>query len=250
MGVGLQGCHAALSFNIDVPHAFQVKIAALLIALGRKCSKAKRVDIINGTSNMLPVTLSLKGKAGWDSNLSQGTYSPDESDGHVAEVLKGDEAVSMHDKHGVQMFIIRCPACNKDSPSHSYKLQRKDLDVKIKCIECSRCHPLRNWKCNCGVHWHVCSKHVSEEAVYPQTAASRPRTIARKASSKKRLYNASFEQILDDDLSKEAKRARLRCLKDDDQVISFDALPAVGNLRASMLSPKLRERLSSTLGSA
>ncbi len=82
-----------------------------------------------------------------------------------------------------------------------------------------------------------------------QLAAVQPRTIARKATSKKRLNNASFEQILDDDLSREAKRARVRSHEDVDQVISFDVSPFVGDLRASMLSPKLRERFSSTLAS-
>ncbi len=91
-------------------------------------------------------------------------------------------------------------------------------------------------------------KHAIGEAVF-KPAALQLRNISRKSSSKKRLINAHFEQILDDDLSNEAKRARLRSRADIDQVISFDISPSVADLRASMLSPKLRERFSSTLAS-
>ena len=146
------------------------------------------------------------------------------------------------------MHVMTCNRCKKDSPAHRYRLQKNDLDIKIKCLQCKGCTPLRVWNCSCGKPWHVCQKHAIGEAV-PKIAALQPRRISRKNSSKKSLSNAPFEQIRDDDLSNEAKRARLRIRTDFDQVISFDVSPSVSGLRATMLPPKLRERFASSLGS-
>ena len=63
-------------------------------------------------------------------------------------------------------------------------------------------------------------------------------------NNKRLLANSSFSQILDDDLMNEAK---LRNRADNDEVITLDVSPNVGDLRASWLSPNLRKRFSSTL---
>ena len=221
----------------------QIIVAKLLIELGRKCARGRYNDIVEGKRKMLPAALSLKGKAGWDSRLADNAFA-------LQMPIEQDVAMPASDpcQSTMQLLVVKCPTGNKDSPSFNYKFQRNDLDSKIKCIQCSKCMPLRAWKCNCGKPWHVCVKHDIGKAVYTQPAAYKPPSIARKASFKKRLRDATFEQLLDDDLDKEAKRARLRSQNDTGQVISFDISPRVGDLRASMFSPMFRERFSSTVG--
>ena len=80
-------------------------------------------------------------------------------------------------------------------------------------------------------------------------AASKPHNIIKRL--KRPLPNVgTFEEILDDDLSYEAKQGHKRFRVDTDQVISLVSPIYVGNLKASWLPPKLRERFSSTLASS
>ena len=68
----------------------------------------------------------------------------------------------------------------------------------------------------------------------------------------KRSYSSvcTFEDILDDDLKHESRKARMRMQREHDQVISLAAPTNVGHLRPSWLPPKLRERFFSSLPSS
>ena len=66
-----------------------------------------------------------------------------------------------------RMYVVQCPACVKQSSSHSYKFQYKDLDAKIKCTECSKFTAIKYWKCNCGELWHTCKVHFCTVKVEP-----------------------------------------------------------------------------------
>ena len=152
------------------------------------------------------------------------------------------------------MHVVQCPTCSKQSPSQLYKFQNYDLDLKIKCCECLKLTPLKAWKCNCGVLWHTCKVHTCAENVEPTlkskalSKSSIEKTSIEKTSSKRLLCNASFEKILDDDLRIQAKRARKRYEQDKTLVgVSNPVPPFRRELRASMLSPKLRQRFSHLL---
>ena len=69
-----------------------------------------------------------------------------------------------------------------------------------------------------------------------------------KASSKRLLSNAPFEQILDDDLRIEAKRARKSFEQDQTQAGAINPVstPHRG-LRASMLSENIRKKFAHLL---
>ena len=69
------------------------------------------------------------------------------------------------------------------------------------------------------------------------------KTSIEKTSSKRLLCNASFEKILDDDLRIQAKRARKSYEQDKTLVGLSNPVP----LRASMLSPNLRQRFAHLL---
>ena len=70
-----------------------------------------------------------------------------------------------------------------------------------------------------------------------------------KTSSKRLLSNASFEEILDDDLRLQAKQARKSY--EQDKTLAGVQIPVSSRpreLRAAMLSPNLRQRFAHLLG--
>ena len=69
-----------------------------------------------------------------------------------------------------------------------------------------------------------------------------------KTTYKRLLSNASFDKILDDDLRWEAKRARKSFERDKTLAgVVNPVSPLNRELRASMLSPSLRERFAHLL---
>ena len=141
------------------------------------------------------------------------------------------------------MHVVQCPSCKKQTPCQHYSFQYEDLDRKIKCIECHRPKPTRGWKCNCGVLWYMCEVHKYEVNIrISRIECTHPKS-SKVIPSGSLHANAPFEQILDDDLRIEAKRAN-KCLKHD---ASSAGTKMPYKLKASMLSPKLRERFNHLL---
>ena len=216
-------------------------------------SQDKVNQIVSKTCNksirMSP--LSLKGKSGWDSRLASFTGSLDLPDGYQAL----NASVPDQPRLGRQMHVAQCPSCHKQSPSQRYKIQCYDLDLKIKCCECLKRTCLKAWKCNCGVLWHTCRVHSCTENVEPyyksqaSSKSSMEKLTLEKTSSKRLHSNASFEQILDDDLRIDAKRAKKSHEQDETLArvqITVSSRPR--ELRAAMLSPNLRQRFAHLLG--
>ena len=72
--------------------------------------------------------------------------------------------------------------------------------------------------------------------------------VAEKVSSERLLSNASFEKILDDDLRSEAKRAKKNSEQDQTHAGVLNPVSTLNReLRASMLSPNLRQRFAHLL---
>ena len=210
--VGIEGKHPAVGFNVYLTEHTQQQVTKALILLGRTMSQDK-VDRILSKTCTIPkklVPFTYKGKSGWDSRLASYTGSLDPPDCDQSS----HATVPAHVEVRRVMHVVQCPDCHKQSPSQLYKFQYKDLDVKVKCCECLRLSPLKIWKCNCGVMWHTCKVHTCAENVEPTlksktlSKSSIEKTGSEKTSSKRLLCNAPFEEILDDDLRIEAKRAR------------------------------------------
>jgi len=97
--------------------------------------------------------------------------------------------------------------------------------------------------------WHTCKVHTCAENVEPTlksktlSKSSIEKTGSEKTSSKRLLCNVPFEEILDDDLRIEAKRARKSYEQDKTLVGVLNPVP----LRATMLSPNLRQRFAHLL---
>ena len=87
--------------------------------------------------------------------------------------------------------------------------------------------------------WHSCARHACK-AAHPQCKAGGYHDTVASKASKRPLLNASFEQILDDDLRRESKYVRkLPC---DDIIDLGYRAPQDRVLKLSMIPPILRER--------
>ncbi len=97
------------------------------------------------------------------------------------------------------------------------------------------CAPRCNRRCSCALN------QLSQAAPkLPQKSRNTP------AKRKGLLSQGTFGDILDDELRSEAKKAKRENLKADSCIVMLGA-PLRGTLRASCLSPNLRERFSSSL---
>jgi hypothetical protein len=249
LNVGIKGKHAAVRLNISLNEETQQIVNKALILLGKHMSDKKLAQIIDqdrSNSNHL-CPLNLKGKVGWDNRLSTylGSLNPAKDD-KGGEVLKPDDCVETARTR--IMFIVQCPSCNNQISCQKYNFHTNDLDQKIKCSECLKHCPSRKWKCNCGVPWHTCKVHFCAEKVKPSrdnVSQSTSSHISGKATSKRLLPNASIDEILDDDLRTEAKRAKR--FEAESKVDSLAVHGSSHQIEASMQSgrfPKLRERFA------
>ena len=227
----IEGEHQSPSFNIHINGETQEQINKSIILIGRNLSADKVNRIISNThvNTHNLAKLSYKGKVGWDSRLDNVQIHVPEEDASL--VLTDNEHLRRH------MHIVQCPACDKQSPSDRYTFQYQDLDSKIKCIECSKHTAIRGWKCNCGIHWYNCRVHCCTESLpkcKPKASKVRTETTSGSLGS-----NAPYEQILDDDLKIEAKRAKRQLARQNHMV-----RPNQPSFSASMLSPNLRQRFA------
>ena len=148
------------------------------------------------------------------------------------------------------MHAVQCPACTEQTPSQQYKFQHRDLDIKMKCSECFKSTPIKAWSCNCGVLWHTWKVHTCTAKSVP-TLKGKPKSFSssrnedgNKDLSKGYLQaNSSFEELLDDDLRKEAMKAK----KSSGQRTTSTGVYKPYELKASLLSPNLRERFAHLL---
>ncbi len=150
----------------------------------------------------------------------------------------------------IQSAPYSCPHCQRHERSHLKSFQVLDLDRKHTCSSCKRSTPVRQWRCNCDILWHMCSLHATVGA-HPAScpAAVLPPLVAKNPSRKRKshlLEMGTFEDILDDDLRYHATKVGQGCQLGDDSVISLGQ-PLRGPLRPSCLSPYLRERFASSL---
>ena len=148
---------------------------------------------------------------------------------------------------GHNACILKCPTCVEELPASKGTFAMADLDTKIKCEICSVSAPSKKWMCICGEPWHICDKHAGAWVFIDPHAAFKPPHQKREASRKDQgiLCQGSFEDILDDELKSEAKKAR-KYTPQDDSCIVMEYEPRA-KLRASWLPQRLRERFSSSL---
>ncbi len=231
-------------------------VAKQLVALGRRWPKHKIHDFVHGTLRLTPVALTLKGKHAWDRlipTICQSHRLAAATQGDTYHLQYKDRNPAHAVDHAVYPHMAVCVNCNQESPSHPDAFQLADLDFKIKCKACPKATPSRGWKCICGSLWHICPRHghvhVAHHDMIAHPTAFISSQIGSRNTTRKRkalLNEGAYQDILDDELSREAKRAKKEYAKADGHTIMLNA-PLRGTLRASWLPPKLRERFASSL---
>jgi len=251
IGVGLDGKHQAVSFNVSINNSTQRIVNKALILLGRNLSRDK-VNLIldeHATSGFSLACLCFKGKVGWDSRLDVERGSLEPVNGtHFLEDSEASSSGVIESRR--EMHIVICPSCKQQTPSQQYKFQCRDLDIKIKCLECFKPTPIKAWSCNCGVLWHTCKVHTcTAESMptprsKPKSSSSSSKEDSSKEVSKGHLQaNSSFDELLDDDLKREAMKAK----KSSGQKTTSTGVYKPYELKASLLSPHLREKFAHLL---
>ncbi len=189
--------------------------------------------------------MNVKGKAGLDSSMPVGEC-------HFVEQQQVNPCQQSSDQQAECMHVVICPKCQQESPADKYTFQNSDLDLKMRCFSCKSNGPLKLWKCCHNVVWHTCMQHKLHRTASSQKRAAKqphrhmPKISRPGAATRELLLNSTFEQILDDDLRRESKKAKLKDHADD-YVIVLNPAAHSGKLKASWLPPVLRERFAATL---
>ncbi len=236
-GLAIKGVHAALSLNIVVPQSNQLHIAALLIKLSRNCNTSKVQDFLSNHSGFVPTQLCIKGKAGWDDALDCYTkfhkwviFAP-----VVSTSIRVEAEASA--KHRIPISVIICPKCKTENAARAKQLQYTNLGLKVKCRMCLCKPPSKDWLCHCSIKWHTCQRHAPIAA---QNKANGQNVRVSSKASKRLLQNATPGQLLDDDLRKESRLAKIT--KHDGDIVLVDSSPAGFAIKPNMIPRKLKER--------
>ena len=155
--------------------------------------------------------------------------------------------------------FFKCPSpdCAKVQPSTNPAFQRKDLDVKANCKFCLRHEPVRQWKCDCGLRWHLCDVH---KHCYTQGGRTPKQISPLKSDSTGQSGNGprkrsagsdepDYEAILTADLKKaKCKQERHHANRKAGDIVLDDCGPALK--RPTVLGPILQARFGGTSASS
>jgi hypothetical protein len=227
--VGLEGKHAAVSFNICVDAQEQEHIAKKLLLLGAHHKAADVEAYINEGKKLKPRPANLRGKQKWDAKIPTASI---DLDGH-------QQPPPITEQAGIQMHITRCPKCQKQNHADGLRFTQTDLDIKIPCRTCKKSSPSRAWKCNCEILWHTCQRHV------PIPIQDKKKTIITAATTSSGHASTSLKRLLDDELKRESKRAKHQPVWEDEDVLILESPPNIGPIREGMLTDSLRDKFPS-----
>ena len=221
LGLALRGKYQAPSFMVVMDEDMRKQIQLKLIQLGHRISSTQVERFIQGEIPLLPNLPNLRGRAGWDSKLS-------ELPGLVAsKQTHGDSQVVPLSSPPSYPFCLSCPECNGNVLSNNKAFQQQDLDKVCKCNQCKQNIKVRDWNCRCGRRWHLCHFHSSlgNSNIAKSTPTDKPCRGTKRA-----IGPFTHEKLVEID----TKRARRR---------PPNILPPAHNI----LSVKLRERFAHLL---
>jgi hypothetical protein len=227
-GVGLEGKHPAVCFNIALEPQVKDHLAKKLLLVGAFHKSADVEAFIKGEKAFKPRPYTLRGKQIWDAKIP--TAIVHEGTTHM-EPAPGASPTK------VEMHLARCPKCQQQNPTDRLRFSKQDLDTKITCRACTKPSPARSWKCSCEVIWHTCTTHV------PRPLQVKHKAVIPKVSASRSGYSASSHlKVLDDELHRESKHAKRQDVLGDEDIIILESVHSVGTIRESMLPVSLRDK--------
>ena len=66
---------------------------------------------------------------------------------------------AIRNAQGRCIAFYKCPHCQAQESSDCKAFQYEDLDTKHQCLQCGKRKPVKEWRCECNVTWHICHKH-------------------------------------------------------------------------------------------
>ena len=188
---------------------------------------------LSGHRTFIPRALTLNGNSSWVSTIS--ALCPPNT---VHSLWARAPFVDVDPIKTTAFY--KCKLCDKVEPSTLSGFQFDDLDIKIKCIHCSKMSVVRDWTCCCGKRWYACAQHsksVAQCSVLPQhDVQATGQSVSSSRSKRKPVEQArEYHELLSEDLRRERKRSSLSSLA----VVSLTDVAAP----SPALMRNLRERL-------
>ena len=148
MGVGINGKHPQLGFNVAISEQGREAIATALIGAARKISKKDINNFKEGKRTILTKELQMKGKVAWDTAIQSIIHQSSFKD-NLPECSYINEQRKAQDS---EVTFVRCPKCLALEASNCRSFQHNDLDTQQRCIECGKLGAVMDWLCNCDTH--------------------------------------------------------------------------------------------------
>ena len=144
--------------------------------------------------------------------------------------------------------FFMCPNCKSLETCSLKTFQYHDLDVNHKCAFCNKHQPVRNWKCECDIRWHLCSNHRYSAKVKHHSAnitANGQTLTVDTIPSKKRKWNNHSETY--EEIHRAAERQLERNVQQRTKIYIGEATFSLGNavhtnINANFLSHNLKQR--------
>jgi ribonuclease HI len=245
LGVGIEGRHAALNFNITIPKDLQDEIALRLVALG--CSKKRDCrNFLHKELKLKPAALTLRAKVPWDADI------PKQQPQAAPKAVICVKASSQPD--AIDMHIITCPKCGNQGPVGKYTICYNKLDHTINCRMCHKSSESRHWKCNCSVPWFTCRKHQPDTVTQKHKASSQNADSDNPKHKRSKILvsnpdvsarRTDLSDILDKELLRESKRARRVAASEEDITFHLNDASMASPIPVNMIPPSLRDRFPS-----
>jgi len=232
-GVAISGQNASPSFNVVLRDEEKLEVAKGLVNLSRHVTGKNVRSYLSGNRKFIPRILTLNGNSSWVSTIS--TLCPPST----VHSLWARAPLGEADPIKTTAFY-KCRLCDKVEPSTLSRFQFDDLDIKIKCIHCSKMSAVKDWTCCCGKRWYACALHSKSVAlcnVLPQdNVQANGQGVSSSRTKRKPVEPAhDYHELLTEDLRREKKRSSSSSLA----VVS---LPDIAAPSPALMSD-LRERL-------
>ena len=140
-----------------------------------------------------------------------------------------------------QMHIMKCPSCKASSVAVQTKFVPQDLSIRITCPVCRKRPTSAQWHCDCGVPWHRCPRHAAHQGA-SKAVGNRSRKNVRRPPKRS---NGNAEDLLDEDLKHESKKARLDLLSA--QSAAQDSIRQTHTIPMGMVPSALRARFPTVM---
>ena len=100
----------------------------------------------DGNLSLKPTILNLRGRVGWDSNITKNCGAVDAG---PCPIMQATANAMLQQSSNAVCF--QCPACGASELSSNQAFQLEDLDRSCKCKSCKANCKVKDWRCGCHI---------------------------------------------------------------------------------------------------